>query len=116
MLERVRLPSTLKAVEPSAFKDCKSVKRAKFVDGRETFGEDAGIWNGPFRSCGVEEIVLPSTLREMPPGIFKDCKSLRVVRVGDFVGSGGGAGGVSSTVIPDANVLSECSGILSRAQ
>lgn len=85
----MRLPSTLKAVEPSVFKDCKSVKRARFVDGREMLVEDAGIWNGPFWSCGVEKIVLPSTLREMPPGIFKGCGSLRVVRAGDFVGNGG---------------------------
>lgn len=85
----MRLPSTLKAVEPSVFKDCKSVKRARFVDGREMLVEDAGVWSWPFWSCGVEEIVFPSTLREMPPEIFKGCESLRVMRAGDFVGSGG---------------------------
>ena len=62
-------------------------------------------------------MVLPSTLREMSPEIFNDRGSLKIVRaakgcaarVGDFVGSGGDSGRVSSTVIPDMNVMSECS-------
>ena len=54
------------------------------MEGREALGkdeEDIGIWNETFRVCGVEEIILPGTLREMSPDIFKNCNSLKTVRV-----------------------------------
>ena len=53
----------------------------EFLEGRETLREDSSIWNKIFRGSRVEEIVLPSTLRELPPDVFRDCGSLRVVRV-----------------------------------
>ena len=39
------------------------------------------MWNRFLRDTGVEEVVLPGTLREISPEIFKDCDSLRTVRV-----------------------------------
>ena len=83
-LESLTIPSTLKVIEPTAFERCKSVKRIKFMEGKEVLGkdeEDAGVWNKVFRDGKVEEIVLPSTLREMSPEIFRDCGSLKIVRV-----------------------------------
>ena len=55
------------------------MNRVEFMEGRETFGEDAGVWNEIFRSCGVEEVMLPNTLQEMSPEIFKGCGALRIV-------------------------------------
>lgn len=52
------------------------------MEGRETFGEDAGVWNEIFWSGGVEEVTLPSTLQEISPEIFKDCDTLKTVHVG----------------------------------
>ena len=43
--------------------------------------EDSDTWNKLFRSCVVEEVVLPSTLREMSLNIFRGCKCLRTVRI-----------------------------------
>ena len=96
-LESLTIPSTLRVIEPTAFKRCKSVKRVTFLEGREVLGrdeEDAGVWNKAFRDGKVEEIALPSTLREMFSEIFRDCDSLKIVRVarscpidvGKFVG------------------------------
>ena len=53
----------------------------EFLEGRETLGEDSGVWNKILRDSRVEEIVLPSTLREMSPDVFRDCGSLKTVRV-----------------------------------
>ena len=56
------------------------------MEGREVLGqnkEDAGIWNKMLRYCGVKEVVLPSTLREMSPDVFRDCESLKTVWVAE---------------------------------
>ena len=70
-------------IEPNAFEECKGVKRMEFLEGREALGEDHGLWNKLFRNSGVEEIVLPGTLREMPSDVFRKCDRLRVVRVAE---------------------------------
>ena len=57
------------------------MKRIEFLEGRETLGEKPGVWNKLFRDSKVEEIMLPSTLRELPPDVFRDCKNLKVVWV-----------------------------------
>ena len=36
-----------------------------------------------FRGCGVKEVVLPSTLREMSPDIFRNCTDLKTVWVAE---------------------------------
>ena len=54
------------------------------MEGREVLGqnrEDAGIWNKILRGCGVKEVVLPSTLREMSPDVLRDCEDLKTVWV-----------------------------------
>ena len=78
------IPSTLRAIELDNFEKCKNLKRIEFMEGREVLGkdvEDTSVWNGIFRECRVEEIILPGTLREMSPNIFRDCDSLKTVRV-----------------------------------
>ena len=64
------IPSKLNTIERRAFAGCKHLKKIEFLEGRETFGEDVGVWNRLFRDCKVEEVALPSTLKEMSPEIF----------------------------------------------
>ena len=78
------IPSTLRAIELDNFEKCKNLKRIEFMEGREVLGkdeEDTSVWNGIFRECRVEEIILPGTLREMSPDIFRNCEDLKTVRV-----------------------------------
>lgn len=82
-LESITIPFRLTMAEPNVFKRCKHVRRIEFLEGREIFGNDADSWNELFRDCGVEEVVLPSTLRKMSPEIFKGCDSLKIVWVAD---------------------------------
>ena len=86
VLESVIIPSTLSAVEPSVFEECKCIKKFEFLEGKTTFGRDRGaasFWNGVFRKFKADEVVLPSTLAEMPTDIFEGCADLRVVRVAE---------------------------------
>ena len=81
-LESITVPATLNKVESSAFSGCKRLKRAEFLEGRTAFGTvDADVWNAIFRECGVEELTLPSTLSYVSLDLFRDCRSLKVVRV-----------------------------------
>ena len=43
--------------------------------------EDSDSWTQLFLGSGVEEVVLPSTLKSMKKGIFSCASNLRVVRV-----------------------------------
>ena len=83
-LENLTIPPALEEIAPDAFQYCKRVRRVEFLEGRETLGageEGSGIWNALFRNCGVEEVALPSTLREVSPDIFNGCSALKVVWV-----------------------------------
>ena len=82
-LENLSIPSTLRALDPSTFEGCRP-RVVEFLEGWEALGQDAGdagVWGRLLRDGGVEEVVLPGTLREVGPSIFKGCRSLRVVRV-----------------------------------
>lgn len=86
VLESVIIQSTLSAVEPSVFEECRDVKMVGFLEGRKTLGgngEDASVWNKIFRDSRAEGVVLPGTLAEIPQDIFEDCADLRVVRVAE---------------------------------
>lgn len=83
-LESITIPATLTKIEYGTRTMCKSTQRIEFLEGKEVLGkdqEDTSMWNTLFRECGVKEIILPSTLREMSPDIFRDCKDLKTVRV-----------------------------------
>ena len=81
-LEGIAIPATLNDIESSAFLGCEHMKRIEFLEGRTALeATDAGVWNTIFKECNVEEVVLPSTLREISPKVFGDCDSLRTVRV-----------------------------------
>ena len=81
-LESIAIPARLNKIESSAFSECKCLNRVEFMEGREALGTaDTGVWNTIFQDCGIEEVVLPSTLREISPRVFVDCDALRTVLV-----------------------------------
>lgn len=82
-LENLSIPATLRALDSDVFKGCRA-RVVEFLEGWEVLGQGeggAGVWGRLLRDGGVEEVVLPGTLREVGPNIFKGCRSLRVVRV-----------------------------------
>lgn len=89
-LKAITIPSTLTEIDPTVFEGCADIKRIEFLEGREVLGkneEDACAWNKIFRSNKVERVVLPSTLKEISLGAFKDCDVLKVVRIANSRGS-----------------------------
>ena len=83
-LKAITIPSTLTEIDPTVFEGCADIKRIEFLEGREVLGkneEDVGAWNKIFRSNKVERVVLPSTLKEISLGAFKDCDALKIVRI-----------------------------------
>lgn len=72
------LPATITAVGAYAFRDC-SIEKFVFHAGLAKIGECA------FYNSKVKEVVLPSTLKLLPTGVFQKCASLKTVRLGDDV-------------------------------
>lgn len=72
------LPATVTAVGPYAFRDC-SIEKFVFQAGLTKIGECA------FYNSKVKEVVLPSTLKLLPTGVFQKCADLKIVRLGDDV-------------------------------
>lgn len=81
------------------FEKCEGLRKVEFLEGTEVLGKDEkyfDVWSKLFRDSRVKEVVLPSTLREMHPDMFKDCSALKIVwvakgcplNVKSFVGSG----------------------------
>lgn len=69
------LPATVTAVGEYAFRDC-SIGKFVFADGLKKIGQCA------FYNSKVREVVLPSTLLQVPTGTFQKCTSLTTVRMG----------------------------------
>lgn len=67
-MEDVRLPSTLRIIENSAFVRCKNLKEIKLPDRLEKIGASS------FMESGLKELVLPKSVREMGPYTFASCK------------------------------------------
>lgn len=72
------LPATVTAVGPYAFREC-SIEKFVFQAGLTKIGECA------FYNSKVKEVVLPSTLKLLPTGVFQNCADLKTVRLGNDV-------------------------------
>ena len=73
-----KLPQTVKQVSDYAFRDC-NIEKFVFADGLTAIGQCA------FYNCKVKEVVLPSTLKQLPSGLFQKCSSLTTVRLGKAI-------------------------------
>lgn len=69
------LPSTVEAVGDYAFRDC-NIEKFVFADGLTKIGQCA------FYNSKVREVVLPSTLKQLPSGLFQKCAHLTTVHLG----------------------------------
>lgn len=83
-LQMIRTPANLRKIGNSAFYGCKGLGRIELNEGLEVLGtENYRCYHGVFQESGVQEIVLPSTLREIGGNTFRDCESLRTVYAAD---------------------------------
>ena len=76
-LEEVRLPSTLKQIEPGVFRGCKNLKSISLPNGLERIGKYC------FLATGLERIELPGSLRTISQGAFAGCESLKCAKFGE---------------------------------
>ena len=90
-LEEFRAPASLRMIGVEAFSGCESLKRVVLNEGLVELITESGqydengnltMYNGIFGQSGLEEIVLPGTLREIRGPVFDGCSNLKVVWVG----------------------------------
>lgn len=74
-LRKIRLPSTLKAIEYNTFEKCKHLKNITLPKKLVYIGKNA------FRESGLERVVFPSSLRAVGAMAFADCERLRNVQL-----------------------------------
>lgn len=88
--EEFRAPESLRELYCGAFAGCARLKRVLLNEGLETFGyrgtcDDSERlsrdYEGVFWDSGVEELVLPRTLRKVSAAAFSGCDTLEIVWV-----------------------------------
>ena len=84
-LEEFTAPPGLREIGGRAFQECARLKRVVLNEGLETlddcFDSYFDAHYGVFQYCGLEEVTLPSTLREIGAETFCGCDSLRTIYV-----------------------------------
>lgn len=89
-LEKFQAPARLRKIGNEAFAGCKDLKRVVLNEGLERLvAERQRDKNGVYVQCegifgrsGLEEIVLPGTLREISGPVFSNCCNLATILVG----------------------------------
>lgn len=69
------LPSTITTVGDYAFRNCR-IETFHFADGLTSIGKYA------FYNSSVKEVSLPSTVKQIPTGLFQKCANLTTVHLG----------------------------------
>lgn len=69
------LPSTITTVGDYAFRNCR-IETFRFADGLTSIGKYA------FYNSSVKEVSLPSTVKQIPTGLFQKCAYLTTVHLG----------------------------------
>lgn len=69
------LPSTVTTVGDYAFRNCQ-IETFRFADGLTSIGKYA------FYNSSVKEVSLPSTVKQIPTGLFQKCADLTTVHLG----------------------------------
>ena len=82
-LEEFVAPPGLKKIGEGAFCSCENLRRVVLNEGLEKIGIQCKCHYciGAFDSSKIEEVTLPSTLREIDVLTFERCKSLRTIYV-----------------------------------
>lgn len=76
-LSTIKLPSTLKSIEYSAFRNCAGLRKVKLPARLERIGEFC------FSASGLEELTLPTGTRDVCAGVFCDCEQLQSVQLNE---------------------------------
>lgn len=91
-LEEFTAPPGLRRIGSEAFSGCRSLRRVALNEGLEVLEAEDGRYdeNGAYLPCGgifcgsgLEEVVLPGTLREVSGPVFRGCDRLRIVWLGE---------------------------------
>jgi len=79
-ITEVTIPASMKVIDNNALSECSALKKVNFA------GENLTAIRGfSFSHCpALEEIRLPDSIRQVPPGIFTNCPALQK-RVGNAV-------------------------------
>lgn len=72
-VECVKLPSTLRRIEYSAFENCKNLKNIKLPEKLEYIGKRC------FSESRLESVILPPALKAIENSTFDECKELKEV-------------------------------------
>lgn len=75
-LEEVTFGSSLKNIQVDAFRGCKSLNKLTFPSTVTEIGQQA------FADTGVEHIVLPDGIEDLPKSCFSHCEKLKEVTAG----------------------------------
>lgn len=75
------LPSGVREVGGDAFCDCRNLAKVQLNEGLEALGSCEADQGGIFSCSGVQNITLPSTLREIGPYTFCSCKRLKNIKL-----------------------------------
>ena len=72
-LERIQLPGKIKQIENDAFRNCKNLRIINLPSDIEIIG------SGAFMNSGIEELVLPDNITDIPQHMCHDCTNLNKV-------------------------------------
>ena len=73
-LENISIPSSVKAIDDSAFEKCRHLKKVKLQDGLLSIGKRA------FLETGLEGVIIPSSVFVVSSLAFSHCESLTTVK------------------------------------
>ena len=73
-LENISIPSSVKAIDDSAFEKCRNLKKVKLQDGLLSIGKRA------FLETGLEGVIIPSSVFVVSSLAFSHCESLTTVK------------------------------------
>lgn len=84
-LEKLKLPRSVRSICANAFISCEHLRSVLLNEGLVNLGEKVmndgkEVEGNTFAGSGVEEIAFPSTVKEIAPGTFNECKNLRRIK------------------------------------
>lgn len=75
-LEQVTFGSSLKNIQTGAFRGCRNLNKLTFPSDVSEIGENV------FADTGIEHVVLPDGIEDLPIGCFSHCEKLKEVTAG----------------------------------
>ena len=107
-LKTVKIPGSVKTVEPGAFSNCQLLGRIILGEGITSIGGRSGLYCSVFSECqNLRTVELPTTLTRIGVYAFYGCKSLRNINIPESVreiddGAFQGCESLSSIMIPES--------------